>query len=406
MLVPRRRPAKSPRQARRESLRASRRATVQNQFKPIDILVEIPNLGLADGYGQSARSIANMLIEISKEENLILKVVNKRNLCKAIDRSEDFNIVKDYLINENQIGSVNIAMRYSLPRLDRYGAKRLISMTMFESDIVPPSWIEALNASELVIVPTEWGNKVFSKSIKTNVTTIPLAVDKLYYHQKLDSELVPSTDKFRFITVGNYFQPDRKRLLPLIEAFVSRFKQDDVELYVKSSWTDKGSPFTIPIDEVCAKYDNVILDTQNVDTDKLIDIYCTAHAALFPSLGEGFGLPHAESALLGRALVIANNSSMTSLSEYMPWVAKVKCKSVPADYTPQMIKNAGNWAECDMNKFMDECEKLYKFWKTDPKKYNEQIISCHRDNKLRHYISHENIKELFKIAILSELKKI
>lgn len=348
-----------------------------------------------------------MLIEICDEEHLVLKVVNKRNLCKPIERSEEFDLVSRYLIEEPSIRTPKVFLRYSLPKMAKYNAKRFISMTMFESDTVPPSWIDALNFSDLVIVPTDWGKNIFSSCVTSEVTTIPLPVNSIYYNQMLSFDLLPGKDKFRFITVGNYFQPDRKRLIPLIETFGEYYKDnDDVELYVKSSWTDKGSPNTIAIDKVCSKYKNVILDTNNVDTDELIKLYCSSHAALFPSMGEGYGLPHVEAALLGRPLVVADNSSMTTLSEKIPWIFKTKCKTVPANYTPQLISDAGNWAECDMNEFMKKSDKLYKLWLKDKEAYNIKITQSHRSDKLRSYISHSNIKELFRAVILDQLGKV
>lgn len=371
----------------------------------IDLLLEIPNLGLADGYGQSARSIVKMLIEICEEEGLSIRVVNKRNLCGPIDRASEIDVIKSLLIEPTQVGNVKVFLRYALPELTSYNAQRFIAMTMFETDTVPPKWIPALNNCSLVITPTEWGAKVFSSFINPPVVSIPLPVNQLYYRQQLEDTLLPKGSKFRFLTVGNYFQPDRKRIIPLIKAFGERFKDRNCELYVKSSWTDRGSSKTIPIDVVCKQYDNVILDTQNIDTPEMVKMYCNTHAALFCSYGEGYGLPHVEASLLGRPLVVSDNTSLMSMAKLMPWVFTVECKPVPANYTPQQIDNAGNWFECDMDKFLDKADMLLQKWERDPKAYNEFIVQSHRSQSLSYYVSHHNIKELFRIEILKQMKE-
>jgi hypothetical protein len=275
---------------------------------------------------------------------------------------------------------------------------------MFETDNLPPAWIAPLNAADLIVTPTEWGAGVFRKYTTPKVVTIPLPIDSRYYPLIPSEKLLPSKPRFRFITVGNYFDPDRKRIIPLIRAFGEKFKGKNCELYVKTSWLDEGSTRALPINTICEEYDNVILDRTLLDTESLIKLYCSSHAALYPSVGEGYGLPHMESAMLGRPLVITNNTSMTSMSKYLPWNMKVECTPIKSDYTPQHIfGNCGNWFEGNMGKFLQKADRLFHQWEESPEEYNQKILEAHTSNLLRSYISHENVKEMFRKLLLSQI---
>jgi hypothetical protein len=393
----------SPKVAR---IRAERQQALRGLGTRIDVdfLLEIPNLGLADGYGQSARSIVNMLIDICKEERLVMRIVNKRNLCGPIERGEEFYAYQPLLLDPSSIGKVKVFMRYALPLSQRYNAKRAIAMTMFETDLVPPVWVSDLNNFNLVITPTEWGASVFRRHIRPTVVSIPLPVH-INYHQSESLTALLSNSRFRFITVGNYFQPDRKRIVPLMEAFSKYFADDNCELYVKTSWTDRGSAVTIPIDKVAARLrKNVILNLDNVSTNELIKIYCSSHAALFMSQGEGYGLPQVELALLGRPIVAALNSSMISLKEVIPWCQTVDCVPIESNYTPQYIKNAGNWGLCDIKEFLDTARTLYESWCKDKETYNQRIRDAHSHSIFREFTSHDTIKTSFKREILKQME--
>jgi hypothetical protein len=385
---------------------AARQAAARASSPKIDFLFEVPNLGLADGYGQAARSIIRMFMEICNEEKLNMRLLDIKHPITSIRLKGEFEAFNKIMIDSRNTKNVDVYMRFSLPALDRHSANTMIAMTMFETDNLPPAWIDPLNAADLIVTPTEWGAGVFRKYTTPRVVTIPLPIDSRYYSILPPGKLFPSETKFRFITVGNYFDPDRKRIIPLIRAFGEKFKGKNCELYVKTSWLDEGSTRALPIDKICEEYDNVILDRSLLDTDALIRLYCSSHAALYPSVGEGYGLPHMESALLGRPLVITNNTSMTSMSKYLPWCTKVECTPIKSDYTPQHIfGDCGNWFEGNMGKFIQKANKLFTEWEASPRKYNQKILDAHTKETLRDYISHENIKEMFRELLLSQIGK-
>jgi hypothetical protein len=377
-------------------------------MRDLDILLEIPNLGLADGYGQSAFSLAKIFIDICAEENLTLGILNKKNVCDPIERTSEFVHYNSLIVDKTEIGKVNIFLRYSLPEYERWGSKFSIAMTMFETDAVPSTWVDPLNVHNLVVTPTKWGKEIFQKYIKTPVVDIPLPVYTDYYQiQNFKNILKPASNKFRFIAVGHFMLPDRKRHIHLIDAFHKKFKGTNAELYVKTSWIGKECQHQNRIDEFAVGKENIILDLDNnISSKEMLGMYLSSHCGLWPSQGEGFGLPQAEIALLGRPLVVADNSAMTTMKEYFPWVSAAPCTSIPSDYSPQQINcKTGHWANCDMEDFLNRAESIYQSWEENKSNFKNLIWESHTNNKLRNFISHESIKEKFRIIIKAIMEK-
>jgi glycosyltransferase involved in cell wall biosynthesis len=382
-----------------------RRPPIQKGPKDLDFLLEIPNLGLADGYGQAARSIVLFLQDICKEEGWSMGIVDFRVGCVPIERPQEYEVMRPIIINRKDIGRVKVFMRFSLPQVERYNAKKAIAMTMFETDIVPPAWVEPLDTHDLVITPTEWGVSVFQKHIKPRVIDIPLPVNQLYYAPRSKEALTNRLgSKFRFITVGNYFQPDRKRLVNLINTFSTMFKGENCELYVKSSWMDPGSN-SIDISKLARPMPNVNVNLSNIATEELIKLYLSSHCAVFPSMGEGYGMPIAEAALLGRPLVLADNSAMSTMATKSE-SKLVKCISCPADYTPQLIDQPGRWGLCDMEEFLATAREYYEMWSKDKAAYSNMVEGIHKNTELRVWASHKAIKERFRSMLLDIFSEI
>lgn len=388
--------------------RPGRQPRVKSRNLPkqnVDILIDAPNLGLADGYGQSARSIIRMLIEIGEEENLSVKILNRRNLCPAIDRTKDILEIQNHLIEKESVTSCNIFFRYALPDIIDIPYKISILLTMFESDRVPAGWIPILNQRDVVINPTEWGRSIFSRDTTTKVICIPLPLNPIYYRSRIASDIfIGKNDVFRYITVGNYFEPDRKRIYELIEAFGKDQRFSDSHLYVKTAWADKGNGRSRDIVSLAKLYKNVELDLKNLATEELYDLYRTSHCGLFPSKGEGYGLPQLELSMMGRPLILAENSSFTSLRNLITDASLVKCKPIPSNYSPQLISNTGNWAKCDLKEFMNAAYSEKEIWDHNRDKYISKMLKNNHSDKLRYNISHVSIKEKYRVLMLEQME--
>jgi hypothetical protein len=376
----------------------------------LDFLLEIPNIGLAEGYGQSGFILAKLIQEVCNEEGLSFGLSDKRTIINVIKKEDDYQYFNDVRVDHNKTGKINIFMRYALPEEGCYGAKYSIAMTMFETDALPPDWVGALNAHDLVITPTDWGRKVFKKLISSPVVVIPLPVNPAFYSEQ-KGLLKGVNDKFRFLTVGHYLPHDRKRLIPLIEEFHKYFKGENTELYVKTNCVIHNFPDEVNLTKLVKNKSNIVLDLdRQLSFNEMFDIYLSSHCGLYPSLGEGYGLPQAEMALLGRPLVVAYNSAMLSMVKYYPIVTWSECKPVQANYGSQTylsdLNDTGNWQECGMEDFLSKAKEMYELWEKDKLGYENLIQRANKNNELNEFISHRSIKEKFRKIIKYYMEKV
>jgi hypothetical protein len=378
--------------------------------KHLDFLLEVPNIGLTEGYGQSGFSIAKIIQEVCQEQHLSFGLSHKRTIVNSIRKDDDFEYFFPVRVNPETTKDINIFMRYALPEDKRFGAKFAISMTMFETDVVPPAWIEPLNSHELVVTPTEWGAEIFKKYLSVPVYSIPLPVHSDFYQIRPDLYYIrPPNNKFRFITLGHYLPYDRKRLIPLIEKFQKRFAGTNAELYVKTNTVVTGFPEEKDLCVFTKNRPNIKLDLNSkLSSTEMLNLYLSSHCGLFPSLGEGFGLPQAEIGLQGIPLIVADNTAMTSMKEHYPWIVTVPCKEVEAQYHDHVggLIDNGHWFECNMNDFLNKAEQLYSLWEKDKNLYEERMWNAHHSNLLRDFISHNRIKKIFQILIKKIMEKI
>jgi glycosyltransferase involved in cell wall biosynthesis len=116
------------------------------------------------------------------------------------------------------------------------GEAPLVAHTVWETDRIPQHWPGLLNATDLVVVPSEWNRTVFGDGgVRVPVVAIPhIACDPVTSAQSLG---VPD-DLIVFYTIGRW--NERKAIVHTVRAFLDAFTADDpVVLVVKTgTWTE------------------------------------------------------------------------------------------------------------------------------------------------------------------------
>lgn len=112
----------------------------------------------------------------------------------------------------------------------------------------------------------------------------------------------PAGRPFRFLWVG---APNaRKGWELVIETWRPFLDHPRAELYIKTTVTGRFD-----------RYRNVLFDSRDLPAAELAALYHSAHAFLFPSFGEGFGLTMAEAMATGLPVVYTPWSSLNDLAD-------------------------------------------------------------------------------------------
>lgn len=175
---------------------------------------------------------------------------------------------------------------------DRKFNRESILWWIYEANNVPQHMVDKANAADYIITSCEHNKEVFIRNgVKKDIKICTFGIDTDIYKYK---ERVVG-DKFVFLWVGQ--KSDRKGLDIVIDAFSKVFKRNDpVILYIKTTGRELQEEYQI--------HDNVYVDSRIIPESDMLDLYYRSHCLVFPTRGEGIGLPPMEAMATG-SLVMA-----------------------------------------------------------------------------------------------------
>ena len=113
--------------------------------------------------------------------------------------------------------------------------KKIIGMTVWETNIIPSHWKDLLNLMDSIIVPSTWNRKIFADcGVDIPVYVLPHISE---FNGATDIKLAQNKHQFIFYSISDW--TNRKTPHYTIEAFVKAFtNQDNVKLILKTSHFD------------------------------------------------------------------------------------------------------------------------------------------------------------------------
>lgn len=196
------------------------------------------------------------------------------------------------------------------PEFRRPSCGKLVQYIPWEYGAVPVRWVRGIeeNADELW-VPSEFVRRVFlSGGVSAGrIHVIPYGVDDATYQPEGSRWLPPGARGFVFLFVGGVIE--RKGLDLLAKAYELAFSgKDDVTLIIK----DQGSTTFYQHEKLLGKFQEmakrrggprVVILTDDLNDDRLAELYRGCDAFVLPYRGEGFGMPLAEALSCGRPVI-------------------------------------------------------------------------------------------------------
>ena len=221
--------------------------------------------------------------------------------------------------------------------------EKLIFLSTVETDTVDKAFVDAANEGIAVITPANWVKEVFSKSgIRVPIFVVPEGItnNTVYY---------PDTNPFTFLHFDATSEANRKGGDLVSQAFITAFgnMQNKVHLIMK------GRNHQIPL---VNKYNNIEYIFSNYTDKQMEYLWEKTNCFVFPSRGEGFGLPPLEAMAKGIPTILTNGSALQTFAEYgIPLRVSGKCNSV---YNGSA--GMGQWEKPDLEHLIELMQMVYE----------------------------------------------
>ena len=240
-----------------------------------------------------------------------------------------------------------------------------VGYTMFETDKLPdgntpwtgkfPTAADAINKQlDLLLVPSTYCVELFRDSgVTIPIEVVPNGVSQEYYSFIDRSDHLTSKKPFTFLMMATL--TTRKNPGMVISAFSSLFRDNkDARLILK---TQSGTLGHMQFNEDMG--DITVID-QAYKMDDMKKLMAEADCFVFPSRGEGFGMPPIEAMATGLPTIVAKNTGMIDYCDERYNYFVEKNVKTPANRYPTKWGDVGNWYEPDYQEFKGLMKHVYE----------------------------------------------
>lgn len=268
---------------------------------------------------------------------------------------------------------------FNVPQIfPRALSERTIGYTMFEATLITESWVDIINQHvERVITPCKQQSQAFRDSgVQVDVHTIPLAVD---FDSLPVVERKREDDGYVFGIMGSLTY--RKGVDIAVNAFKKAFddrkKYKEAYLFIKTLG-DKAltaAPYLTARELI--ESGNIIFENRSFSPSELVtEFFQKIDCFVFPTRGEGFGLPPVEAMATGLPVICTNWSGpadyMDSKYSYplgyklvdVPTPdMKYRTKDgtlIPKGYPESLLRDGQQWADPDEGQLIELMRHLYE----------------------------------------------
>lgn len=270
-------------------------------------------------------------VEGTFEDSYSLSIIN-RNLALALDAIPVCDVslyattgTGDYTSNLKSLKDAKVIDLYKKkfyepdfvirniypPRINDMGGKNRLIYFYWEESRIPQQWVHEFNKLDAILAPSIFvKNVLIDSGVKTHIFVVPNGLNHGLLNinpRKLIN--ITTQKKYTFLNISSGFP--RKGIDILLDAFCEEFnKNNDVCLIIKT-FPNIHNKVSELIHAAKAKNSNcpeIIHIDRDLNESEIVYLYKYSDCLVYPTRGEGFGLPIAE-AMLFKIPVIATNYS-------------------------------------------------------------------------------------------------
>lgn len=220
--------------------------------------------------------------------------------------------------------------------------KKMIYMTVCETETVHSSYGTLLELSNIIYCPSEFARGVLSRQFPTG----DWRVLRHWIPCPPMPKLIRERTTYKFYSIGNIADP-RKNISQLIQAFLE-LNLPDTQLVLKATCRQK----------IQSKWPNVVIINGLISNEQLDSIHDSCDCYVNCSFSEGVGMGAVEAAMRDKPVII---SDYGGLREYVqtPYIIETGRRKVGCTdflYEPDMV-----WGEPNLESLkehMKECHRL------------------------------------------------
>lgn len=198
----------------------------------------------------------------------------------------------------------------------KYYGKKIIGYTVWETNILKPEWVNAINLVSEVWCPSKYNKEVFEKS----GVTIPIkVVPHIFFPHRLPEKnqiIIKNAIEgyYTFYNISEY--TERKNVKELLECYCQTFtKSDKVQLILKIHYKNYNNINCIyckeEISSILKKYPNhahIVVLYDNLTDQQILALHAYSDCYITLTRSEGFGLTIFEAYNYGKKIIATGYS--------------------------------------------------------------------------------------------------